>query len=555
MKILNKNIAMSEKTISTVVTTALLCLAAGYANAHTNSIGYVNSGPGAVTFWYGNWHEETNYNEGELKLEGVNGTSYAPQIVRFNLLQKTLPSGLISGTNYFSSDGSVLVPYDISPEAGDTYTWQGAKFLHLTAGTYRFTYIPLGDPQSYNPTATPTVDWEPMDPVILSSIINLDASLIGGGYQALVDQNTTGSKPASGLAKTLDDLSNSQNIPTQLQNILDQINSLSTDKEKADAIASLLPVLSVGNVQALLQQAQTGPTKIVIDRMFRLNGLSSGDETLQDRKAWVKPFGSLTKQNDRDGIRGYESNGYGLVLGADAKINPTWRIGAAASYAQNDITGNGSSNSVDATTVQLTGYATKRINDSMDLNLLLAGGYTWNSSQRTIQVGVINSMSTANYDSNHFYTEADLTKTYKISDTFTLMPSARISYTKAHVQGYQEEGSGPANLNVGATSAESLVSMIGAKAVKDIGRGFKLSAHADIGYDALAKQGQVTASFTEGGNAFVVKGMSPAREVYRGGVALEWVNKSGMEVTAAYDTEQRTGYNDQTVYVNFRWMF
>ena len=42
------------------------------AFAHTNSVGYVNSGNGSVTFWYGNSHTGTNFNEGSITVEGVN---------------------------------------------------------------------------------------------------------------------------------------------------------------------------------------------------------------------------------------------------------------------------------------------------------------------------------------------------------------------------------------------------------------------------------------------------------------------------------------------------
>ena len=53
--------------------------------AHTNSIGYTNAGSGAVSFWYGTWHPSTNFNEGSIKLEGVD-VSYGPDTKAFDLL-------------------------------------------------------------------------------------------------------------------------------------------------------------------------------------------------------------------------------------------------------------------------------------------------------------------------------------------------------------------------------------------------------------------------------------------------------------------------------------
>jgi hypothetical protein len=106
--------------------------------AHTNSIGYTNAGSGSVSFWYGTWHPSTNFNEGSIKLEGVD-ISYGPDTKAFDLLEPTLPDGLVSGTNYFSSDGSQLIDFDSSGQT--SYAWQGATFTGLTAGTYRFTML------------------------------------------------------------------------------------------------------------------------------------------------------------------------------------------------------------------------------------------------------------------------------------------------------------------------------------------------------------------------------------------------------------------------------
>lgn len=148
------------------------------ALAHTNSIGYVGDGTGGVTFWYGNWHPGTTFNEAELKLEGANGTSYTTTITQFNLLENSTPAGLIPGTNYFTSDGTQLVPYDTNIQTSST--WQGVTFTGLSAGDYTFTYIPLGDAESYDPTATPTANWAPMDNIIRSYTVTLSSALLSG---------------------------------------------------------------------------------------------------------------------------------------------------------------------------------------------------------------------------------------------------------------------------------------------------------------------------------------------------------------------------------------
>ena len=148
------------------------------SRAHTNSIAYISNGGGSATFWYGNWHDGTNFNEGSISLVGTSGVTYN-QTQAFSLLTSTEPAGLVPGVNYFNSDGTSLIPYDPSNE--ESFTWQGATFTSLTSGTYQFTYIPI---------ANPSADWDPMDSVILSSSITLtDVFLASGGSGNFVDLN------------------------------------------------------------------------------------------------------------------------------------------------------------------------------------------------------------------------------------------------------------------------------------------------------------------------------------------------------------------------------
>jgi len=137
------------------------------ALSHTNSIGYVGAGNGTVTFWYGNWHPGTTFTEGSMTLLGVNGTNYSANTVNWTLLQNTKPTGLVDGTNYFTSSGSALVPYGSNSQV--SYTWQGVTFTGLGAGDYQFTY---------NPIAQPTANWAPMDNIINTSTVSLTSAII-----------------------------------------------------------------------------------------------------------------------------------------------------------------------------------------------------------------------------------------------------------------------------------------------------------------------------------------------------------------------------------------
>ena len=181
---------MSYATRTLAAASALLLGVPTAALSHTNSIGYVGASGGTVTFWYGSWHAGTTFTEGSMTLQGVNGTAFTPTTVNWTLLQNTTPDGLISGTNYFQSDGTNLIPYgDPARLYGmDSYTWQGVTFTGLAAGDYQFTY---------NPIAQPTMDWDPSSQVIRTGTVTLSAGLLSGdaNLNGILDIYETGGTP------------------------------------------------------------------------------------------------------------------------------------------------------------------------------------------------------------------------------------------------------------------------------------------------------------------------------------------------------------------------
>src|SRR5210317_875454 len=174
------------------------------ALAHTNSVGYVGDGNGDITVWYGSWHDGTTFNEAELKVLDANDAKITQ--TQFNLLSQDSPAGLISGVNYFGSDGTQLIDYDVNTGGGESYTWQGATFT-LAPGDYTFVYIPLQDAEStLCPAGTagcgPTQDWVQMDEVIRSLSITLTQNDIDGDANGnnILDINEVGVGDAAAAA-------------------------------------------------------------------------------------------------------------------------------------------------------------------------------------------------------------------------------------------------------------------------------------------------------------------------------------------------------------------
>lgn len=169
---------MAPNFCKSALLAALVAAPISQAQAHTNSIGYESTGPGAVTFWYGTYHVGVPFTEGSFSLVGQDVT-YSSTVV-FSVLSTTKPAGLVDGTNNFYSGGGATTLVAVNP--GQTpQTWQGVSFTNLVAGTYQFTYIPI---------SSPTAEWAPINAAILSSTLTLTAAALG------VPSTIDGSQPA-----------------------------------------------------------------------------------------------------------------------------------------------------------------------------------------------------------------------------------------------------------------------------------------------------------------------------------------------------------------------
>lgn len=161
-----------------------LALASPFAAAHTISVGYTNSGSGALTFWYGTYHDpsEASNFEGTFKLVGPNGYE---ELVNFDERATSTPDGLEDGVNNFYAAASTGTQLVSTSKFGPVLTWQGVSFADLKPGTYVYTYIAA---------ANPTDSWNPYQPVLTNTLTITGADLNGfpldGGltYDETTDQ-------------------------------------------------------------------------------------------------------------------------------------------------------------------------------------------------------------------------------------------------------------------------------------------------------------------------------------------------------------------------------
>lgn len=186
MRRIRATLSLARGLLTSASVAAIVAAQIDAASAHTVSIGYAFAGPGAVTFWYGSYHADATFNEANLQLTSTNGYYLLKD---YDLLSAIKPAGLVDGVNNFYSNtaGTALVgtaeavtSTDGSGGAFDPATdavinWQGVTMTGLKPGTYTFTY---------NPLATPTVEWHPINSIIETNTFTLtEADILGiDGY-------------------------------------------------------------------------------------------------------------------------------------------------------------------------------------------------------------------------------------------------------------------------------------------------------------------------------------------------------------------------------------
>jgi len=288
--------------------------------AHTNSIGYVGDGNGGLTFWYGSWHDNTQFNEAEIKIEGANGTTFTAQIDEFDLLSQDSPAGLISGVNFFTSDGTQLIDYDPDDPngGGESYTWQGINYANLQPGDYTFTYIPLGDTESSYPTGTPTQEWAPMDQVIRTLTITLTQNDLDGdaNNNGILDINEVAVGSASGGPTVTGQ--GSSNVVAYAASSTALVQTITRTQT-----TSTWDIYSDGSLGT-----STSTTTTLDPLVGRVDQIKTINSMMQLSNRGVDFDGIKLVKNNNNALNGMTGDITGIVMGGTKTLESGWGFGA-----------------------------------------------------------------------------------------------------------------------------------------------------------------------------------------------------------------------------------
>jgi outer membrane autotransporter protein len=323
--------------------------------------------------------------------------------------------------------------------------------------------------------------------------------------------------------------------------LLDNINSL-PDSQIPGALEELLPTLAGAGLQIL--PTIGGAMSNVIDTNSGAGGSPSGDTPRGDRFVWMKPFAMTVNQDSENSVPGYDADIGGLVLGADDEISDGLRAGWSLGYARTNMDGNGGFNhqSLDIDTYQLGLYARKELESDAYATGKISFGYNDNESKRQIS-SLGGGTAKADYDS--WYTLINATVGWDVLH-------AGINYVYMDQDSYTERGS-PAALRVKGQNADSLIFSIGSKGSFKVDEQTAITAHLELGYDALSDGIDLSSTFVGGGPAFKTQGADPGSFVANGGIGLQVFQGERTEMSVNYDATWRDNYSDQSLSATLRY--
>lgn len=384
------------------------------------------------------------------------------------------------------------------------------------------------------------------------------ASAGGGGSGSTVVASVNGlnTSPAKGVAPVLDSLITAA-PGGDMGTVVTALGQLTTQQQVSDAAKQTLPLLT-GTLSQITNTTLGDINRVVQSRIQFSRGLSSGDSFYGDKNIWLKPFTSSASQGDRSGVAGFKAGSSGLVLGGDAALTPTTRIGAAFAYAGSTVDGRDAAAPARAKVdvYSAVGYSSVQLSNDTQADFQLGLGRNTNQGSRTINFGGLSRVASSSFNSVSGYLGAGVERRVALSGSSTLTPSLRADYTAVRDDAYTETGAGALNLAVNSHISRSLVLSIGGRFDHAYDSRQTVSLDLGAGYDALASRNSLVAAFAGTPNtSFITQGPDASAWLIRVGLSYVYKASDVVDVSARYDADVREKFTNQTVSLRARWVF
>ncbi|WP_413501482.1 autotransporter domain-containing protein [Psychrobacter maritimus] len=297
-----------------------------------------------------------------------------------------------------------------------------------------------------------------------------------------------------------------------------------------------------------LQPLFMGATnRIITDTNYAVSeAITEHRPTTPERNLWAKIIGSEGSHDAENGITGYNSDGYGAIVGLDTPINSNLNLGVAVSYIKTDADTDGSNldHELTAKNWQILGYGNYAASEATDVNFHAGAGSSDVKGERHLSI-LSNATATSDYSVDTL--QAGLGVSHLIGDVQrNITPFAQVNYAQAKSDSYQETGAGVYNLNVDENKYESMRWTAGLRMSQLLTPKLALTGQLAAAIENGDKYSDITASFVGMPNdKFTTIGQEVGREIGIAGIGLSYTASPNMKISAGYRGEWRDNYDDQ----------
>lgn len=365
-----------------------------------------------------------------------------------------------------------------------------------------------------------------------------------------------GSSNAYRAALILDTFSSDTVTYPEMTQLVGQLNLLATDAEVAAALESTTPQTTSATVGAA-SQISNGIAGIVEQRQQAniSTGLNSGDAMFASKNVWLKTYGSIGKQNDKDDMNGFGVNSYGLGMGIDAEYKDKQSIGIALFYTKANVDVNNVSQTSDLDVFTTLVYGNVPMIDDKT-NFLYQLGYALQQTDSTRNL-FTGETAKAEYTSKTASIDLKVMRDYAINKSFLLQPMVSTTYRHFDNPAYSETGAGANSLNVDAFTSSEILLGIGTLAHYKLDENSKIIGNVKVDYDAKGDNASVTSAFQgASGVTFETDGIDNGRWSYDAGVGYEREVKEGHNFNVTYNYQGKgSDYSNNVISAKYTYTF
>ena len=297
-----------------------------------------------------------------------------------------------------------------------------------------------------------------------------------------------------------------------------------------------------------LQPLFMGATnRIITDANYAVSdAIMAHTPTTPERHVWAQIIGNDRSHDGDNGITGYESKGYGAIVGIDTPVSNALNLGVAVSYIESDADTEQSylEHELEAKSWQVLGYGRYAINDATQMNFHAGAGSSDVEGERHIQVLTTN---TASSDYSVDTLQAGLGVDYRIgTDLRNISPFAQVNYAQAKSDRYRETGAGVYNLEVEENTYKSLRWTAGLNLSQALTPTLALTGQLAAAVENGDRRSDITASFVgTPDDEFTTIGQEIGQEIGIAGIGLSYAPTANLKISAGYRGEWRDNYEDQ----------